>query len=675
MNKKTPRVCILARACFVGLAVFVQPALSADWTPQLSIPAKGSYGPSDAIQIVLPKLSYELLQRLTLELDDIDVTGLATREPHRLVFTPPQAMTWGQHHLRLVEHTPDGDIIERGVWTLEVRKNSRFREAEFDSHVTLNLVQRIADADLVNAPKRTQTNAGAQLRGAIANNDWRVSGNADVLYNSQEAQMPLANNSMGMGTYLLTGSAGRFSVNAGHHNAVPDSLIMQNYTQRGVSASVSSAETGTSLTGFGVSTEDIAVTQEGSDSGEVHSRIKGVTATAHPVSSDRDALLVAATYLSGVGANQISIGAGGDTTVTSGRAGGLIADGNLIEKHVRLRGEYAATEFDFDGPDSGSPPEHDQAYSAVAIYTPWHQLAVKNQPMAISVGVENKRIGTFFRSPAAPSASTDREGIRGFASFDWFGLNAQLSLGHETDNVNDLTLLPRTQAKQGVVALTYAPLQIPTPEGQLPSPAWYGQPIYNITYADMDQVVKKAAATLASGALHATRYTTLSAMFNYTTWNWSISHTYGKDDDFINAAPDTESRMTQLSTYVRLGEKFWINPGVQFSEVANRDNRNLDSDTTTAGLNLGYAYSQKISSNLGYSVNRQHVNDGSTNTRSHDLIGDLSWMLQPAQGRKPGITLALEGQHHDTEDRVTSSNDQNYYQVFLKISVAWQVTY
>ncbi len=675
MNKKTPRVCTLARACSVALAVFAHPALSADWMPELSIPARGSFGPSDAIRIVLPKLSYESLQRLTLELDDIDVTGLASRETHQLVFTPPQAMTWGQHHLRLIEHTPDGDIIERGVWTLEVRKNSRFREAELDSHITLNLVQRISDDQLVNAPKRGQANAGAQLRGAIANGDWRVHGNADVLYNSQEAQMPLANNQVDMGTYLLTGSTGMFSVNAGHHSVVPDGLVMQSYTRRGVSASVSSAESGASLTGFGLRTEDITSTQEGFDIGEVNHRINGVTATVYPVSSDRDALLVAATYLSGVGANQISIGAGGDTTATSGRAGSLIADGNLLEKHVRLRGEYAATEFDFDGRDTGNPPEHDQAYSAVAIFTPWHQLAVKNQPMAISVGVENKRIGTFFRSPAAPSGSTDREGIRGFASFDWFGLNAQLSLGHETDNVNDLALLPRTQATQGVVALTYAPLQIPTPEGQLPSPAWYGQPIYNITYADMDQVVKKAAAALASGALHATRYTTLSAMFNYTTWNWSISHTYGKDDDFINAAPDTESRMTQLSTYVRLGEKFWMNPSVQFSEVANRDNRSLDSDTTTAGLNLGYAYSQKISSNLGYSVNRQQVNDGSTNTRSHDLTGNLSWMLQPVQGRKPGIALTLEGQHHDAEDRVTSSNDQNYYQVFLKISVAWQATY
>lgn len=139
-------------------------------------------------------------------------------------------------------------------------------------------------------------------------------------------------------------------------------------------------------------------------------------------------------------------------------------------------------------------------------------------------------------------------------------MNAQASIAHEGDNVDDVALLPRTESTQGTFSLTYTPIPLPGADGQLPPPPWYGQPTYAMTYAHVDQGVKKANTTLTTGALHAMRNLSLSAAFIYPTWNWSVAHTLGRDDDFQNIGPDTESQLTQLAANLRFGDKLSLGP-------------------------------------------------------------------------------------------------------------------
>ncbi len=676
IKKRSARV--FARAGLLTLSIVALPCLAApasDWQPSLVIPSSGIFGPSETIRITLPPLPADTLQHLALELDDIDVTSLVSMQGNQAAVTPTQPLAWGRHKLRLVEYTADGGIIERGVWTLEVRQSTHFREAGMKANVTLNGSYRVADNHLVDPPANAQSNGAAHVEGTVANDGWRVSGNADVLYNSQALLMPRQKQEADLGTFLLTGNAGPLTVNAGHQAIAPDSLIMQGFNRRGVSATLASADTGASITGFGLHTEDIVGAQQGLGIGDTGNRVDGITASARPISSNRDALLVSATYLSGEGPNQVGAAAGGDPTATGGRAASLSADGNMLDKRVRLRGEYAATQFDFDGNNSGNPAQSDHAYAALAQFAPWRQKVVGGQPMAVDLGVENRRIGTFFRSPANPFGVADRQATRGYASLNWSGLNAQLSLGHETDNVDDLALLPRTETTQGVVSLNYTPLQLPGPDGQLPAPSWYGQPTYSMTYVNVDQGVEKASADLASGALHATRNLSLSAAFNYTTWNWSLAQTLGKDDDLKHIGPDTENHLTQLSANMRFGDKLSLGPTAQFNRAINKDDSSLDSVTKTLGLNLGYAFSQRVNANLSYNFNHQYVKDGSSDLKTKDITESLSWLVQPAQGLKPGITLSLDGLYHSADDRVVASNNLNNYQVFLKGAVSWQPGY
>lgn len=677
-NNKPPLALWFSCASLPTLLIVSLPSLASPtshWQPSLAAPPSGTFGPLETIHIALPPLPPDTLQHLALELDDIDVTGLVSMQGDQASITPTQPMTWGRHQLRLVEYSADGDIVERGVWTLEVRESTHFREAELKSNVTLIATNRVADNHLISPPDRTQSNGAAHVQGSVADDGWRVSGNADVLYNSQEMLLPRQKQRTDLGMFLLTGNAGPLTVNAGHQAIAPDSLIMQGFNRRGVSATLASPNTGTSITGFGLHTQDIVGTQQSFGIGDSGNRVDGVIATAHPISSDRDALLVSATYLSGEGPNQIGAAANGDPTPIAGRAASLSADSTSLNQRMRLRGEYAATRFDFDGSNNGYPAQSGHAYAALAQFTPWHEKIVDGQPMAVNFGVENRRIGTFFRSPANPTGVADRQAVRGFAAFNWSGLYAQLSLGHETDNVDDLALLPRTATTQDILSLAYTPLQMPGADGQFPPLSWYGQPTYNMTFVTVDQSVEKASGTLTAGALHATRILSLSAAFSYQTWYWSVAHMLGKDDDLQHIGPDTENHLTQLTANLRFGDKLTLGPAAQFNQITNNSDNSLDSATTTVGMNLGYLFTQRISGNLSYNSNHQHIKNDSTDLKTQDTVGDLSWLVRPVQGMQPGVTLSLQGLYHAADDRVIASNNLNSYQAFLKLAVSWQPGY
>jgi hypothetical protein len=699
VRKKT-LVSAVSTACFLSLSPLVSlTAQAADWKPELLTPIKGgTQKPADAIRIALPKVPEEVIQRLALELDDFDVTGMVVREGSQAVFTPPQALAYGDHQLRLVEHLPDGNIVERGVWNFQVRKTSAFREAQLQAATNLIAGYRVADDDLPQPELRKSNYAGtAQLQGVLANGPWRTTGEMDLLYNSNKALMPrgVENGNVDMGRFLLTGEAGPVVAQAGHHTIGPDSLIMQGFNRRGVSLGLQSKSLASSITAFSQTTQDVIGFQEGLAIGNSENRTDGVSATVRPIPAYKDNLLISAQYLSGEGPSQsgaVGTGVAGDPTKTSGNAGAVIADTLFLDKRMRIRGEYAFSRFDFDGQgrdtdlngtiDSNQPVEHDQAYQGLFTYTPWHNKVINNKPLAWNLGVENKKIGTYFKSPANPVGIADRESLRGFTGVNYSGVDVQVSIGRDTDNVNDIELLPQTETWQKVFVTTFVPQlnMQPGADGKMPELPWYGQPMLNLTWIDIDQDVEKSGAGLSTGALSATRTLSLNASFSYATWSYGLSHTIGQNDSTI--AVDTKNRMTQLNANARIGEKLTVGPILQYNYIDESNPPSgltaKNSTTKTLGLNAGYTFTQRINATMGYNVNSQDATDNSVNTKSADWTGSLNWIALPAQGNVPGLTLSLEGLYHDAEDLgnfATAAGNQNNYQIFLKAALGWMPSF
>lgn len=683
-------------ACLLAACALPPPAGAqvSDWAPELVRPPEGIFGPGDPIRLRLPELPVEVLQNLALELDDFDVTEFVSRDGDLAVLVPPQPLSYGEHRLRLVEYAPDGSIVERGAWTLSVRKTAAFREAGLNAATTLTAARRISAEDLPQpVPAREQWNGGAQLQGALADGSWRFKGRADLLGNSEETLLPRGEQggNVDLGHFLLEYGNGPVIARAGHHSVGPESLIMSSFQRRGVSAGVQSAATGASATAFSLRTAEVIGFEEGLGVGETGNRTDGVTASFRPLAGQGGALVVSATYLEGEGPSQTGeagTGIAGDPVSVEGSAASVIADATLLESRLRLRGEYAKTRFDFDGDgtdtdldgmiDTDFAPERADAYSALVTYLPWHEKAVLGEPLVWNLGVESRRIGTFFRSPANPVGVSDRELLRGFTGVNWSGLDAQLSLGRERDNVDDLPSIARTETAQRVLSLTYTPPgPLPGPDGSLPPPPWYGQPVLNATYLDVEQDVIKAGSGLPTGALSAVDTLSLSASFTYPTWSWTVGHTMGESEDFFGFGPDTETTSSQLSANFQVGERLTLGPLWQISKTDESDppagfgftSRRLE--TVTAGLTAGYIFTDGLNANLGYNLNRTEASDGSQDGRSASVTASFAWTVVPAREVRPGLTLSLDGQYNDLEEGGAFPVDQSHYQVFLKAAVSW----
>jgi hypothetical protein len=688
------RIRAISRICLLslwGTATFVV-AAPPEWTAELLAPTAGGRGPTDPIRVRLPVLPRATIQQLALELDDLDVSAVAAIEGRDLVFVPPQPLAFGTHQLRLVENAANGNIREVGLWTIEIRRSAAFREASLQSDIAIGASERIADNNLAEPkPKAFQADGAAKLQMALANGSWRATGQMDLLYKSLRELMPRGENGpyVDVGTFLFTYEQGPVVAQAGDQSPAPDSLILSGFQRRGVSVGAQSAERGLAMTAFSLRTRNAVGFVDGLGTGDANNVTSGVVFSARPIGYRPEALALTATYLSGKDPGQAAVGTGSDsssTVATQGRAADIVADSQMLQQRLRLRGEYAVTRFDLDGSgvdtdgdgviDSNLDPKRDHAYAVLLAYVPWREKLIDNKPIVWSLGVENRRIGTFFGSPANPTGTPDRDMIRAFSAVNWSGLDAQVSLGRETDNVADLDLVPRARTGLRFVSLAYTPQldRSLRPDGRLPPLPWYGQPNFSASYTGVSQDIEKAGASLSAGPLADSSNLLFGAGFSYPTWNWSANYTIARVRNHIGSAPDSDTDAVGLNAALRFAERLTLNPVIQYSRTKSNSSAGLaatEMATTTAGIGIGYPFSERVSGLLQYSLNRQDTACGCQDARSRDVTANLTWIPVPAVGSKPGFSFSLAGQYHDAEDQTMAINPPSNFQLFLRVDMRW----
>jgi hypothetical protein len=669
-----------ACGCALAAAHAMALAQTASWKPEFIAPQAGVAAQRAPLRIRVTGIPQDVPARLAVELDDIDVTSLAALDGSDIVVAPAQPIAFGPHTLRLVEYTPDGGIAERGAWTFEIRESAAFRQAQLQVNATANATQRVADHNANTTMARLQGNGSAQLQGAVANADWQAQGAASVLANSQSNQLPRHEGHIDIGQYLLQAQRGAVSGRIGDQAAIaPDSFVMQGFARRGVSADVVSDGVAR-LTGFSVHTTPLAGSDNITGLSDADNRVGGAVATLNPVTGRPEALALSGTYVDGEGTSVNGAGVAGTTQAFGGHAGSVVADSQLFDKLLRLRGEYAQSSYDFDGAGTGLDAQSGHAYSALANYAPWHSIMVAGQPLVWNVGGEKRVLSTFFRSPANPTAISDRNLGQAFTALNWYGLNAQASAGREHDNVDKLPLLPTTESTQQAYALSYVPiLAAPPPGGQLPT-HWYGQPSLNASYTDLkkDLTDNPGALPLAIGPLHKTTNLLLGAQFQYQTWNWGLGHSRIDDSDFAGFVPDTVTTSDRVQIAFLIA-KLNLGAGVQHDLIDN-DTADTRSQAVTGGVTLGYPFTDRVTSSLAYTVRHAWAEQPASDTITSDTTAALNWVVVPAKELRPGVSLGVDGSYHDCRDKLGGATSTinaclTSYQAFLRLGISWMPTF
>ncbi|HEC11860.1 MAG TPA: hypothetical protein ENI80_01165 [Acidiferrobacteraceae bacterium] len=670
------------------------------WQAQVAFAGGGQQlPPQGPFRIVLPKgLDSRTLTWLALELDIIDVSTLVTMEGNTIVLVPPQPLAPGPHRLRLIQYSPNGKAIERGAWTFQVGKPQGTRQFALQGNVTLNPSYRAADDDIEPSalPGKLQGTGSAQVGVQAAGPGWQISGRADFLYNSLpdlpsgqnnnntanlNATNPASMNEFELGEFLFTGQRGSGFINLGQHAIGSDSLIMQQFARRGLSVGTRSRDNRFYGTGFIMRTEPVIGFRYGLGVSDPNNRVAGAVFSTKPFRANPERLTLSGTYLQGQGRDQSGIGVIGNTTVGKGDAWSVTAESLLVSSRLRLRGEYAKTRFDFDGPNQGFDKEGDDAQAFLALYQPWANKLINKQPLNIQLGIEYKKIGTFFRSLANPGLPSDKKLKRVFVNANWAGLNIQSSVGREEDNVNNIRTLPRLRKEQFQLAAAYTPLpsNAQGKPGSNPKTVWrrlLGTPTYAMNIQTVrDQTISFPSIYQGGLVDSHTRAVQASANFTHQTWNWFASYYTGWQDDATNVSPDTRNDMASLGVNLRLGPR--VNIGIQLQKnVINDQSNNIDTTSWLTGLNASATLiPNKLIGTLNYVNTTEEISDLSADRITQTVGFNLTWYARQARQNRPGVSIWLQGQYQDINDKVNTSQNTSPYQIFLGATVTWPTTY
>jgi len=644
-----------------------------DWSLTLKQPSSGYYGPQDELRMGIPAgIPAEELQQLKLEVDGIDVTSFIESDGSDAVYKPVQPLAWGKHEARVVEYTPDGEILERGDWTFEVRKTKLFREASLGAVFSLTGHERIAQRDNTNQPNPFSGNGSLTLNGSVANDFWKGNANGQFVYDDPNGNTRNGKKSIDVGDFLFAAQGGPLTVQAGHHSVAADNVLLQNgINNRGVSATIGTNVLHSSVTGFTMRSSPVTGFQHGFAISNPDDRIEGVTLQSYPLAGENGTVKLTGVYVNG---NSTESGdfTGGDPTVMGGDGFGGTVDSVFFSNRLRIRGEYARTRFDFDGKTGSLASLTDHAYTALGTFKILDGVSLLDKPMVWTLGTQYRYFGTDYRSVADVTGGiSDTEVAQIFTSANWANISVNGELDQGFDNVSDAPSLPKNRTRLGTLTIGWNPQPDYDQQG-MPVVGFFGTPSLTGT------VTSQQVLTVTSGAIAATGLDTLTntlgadATFMYSTWNWHAGYMVtwlGNHTDAI-ASTRTDNANADI-TYALFNQRLTLMPKLELIREKNRGTL-VDSKTVHPSLTTIVALlDNKVNAGITADVTRTFTNDGLQDGTTWSVNGNLDWAALKATTYKPGLTLSLTGNYTDTHDKVNILTSLSNYQLFLNATIDW----
>jgi hypothetical protein len=678
VSDRQGRICGRAVGCFafcvaLVLACFAGPAAAQDWVPELQPPTAGGFFTADeVIVIVIPDdVAAAGGVQLAVELDEFDITALVHQEGGRLLLDPPEPLATGNHQLRLVEYGADGSIIERGAWTFEVREGEGLQKILASANNGVDLFYRFAGNDLINPPDNFTAQGAGDARAHVADQDWSLDANANYFLNSQQDQT-VDGRRFDVGEYLFSGnyttSPTDMNLSLGHQDIGADNLIMSDFYRRGLSVTLAQPDENLSVTAFALSSEPTLGASNFTGVADQQNRVQGVSLSARPIESLSENVLVTGTFYQGE-TRAVGSANGQISEDSSGTGGALALDTLWLENRLRLRGEVALTRFDFD--DSGSlPADNDLAYDLLASYALIPGGDVDGEYLSWDVGVQHKRVGTFFATIANPFVVSDRETTSVFTNATIGEVSMQAQAGYETSNVEELNSLPTDRTLFATFNGSYTPVMEPDEEGNY---GWLGQPTFGLSLNFNDgKQIDVPTGFLVLGGDYQVRSATVSVATFYETWGWNASQTVNSFQDRTGTTGDTMNYLTDLGLQFQPSPELSINPYAQLS-IFRDDASTSDLDSVNLGLDIAAdLIPEVLTATLNTSLNLTESIDHTPDT--YFVGGEILWNAIPAEVNRPGVALGLTGsyQHSDDSDFFIADD---VLQVFGKLKLQMPLSY
>lgn len=644
-------------------------------------------GPQSALTIDLPDdTDVVTLTTLGVELNGTDITAMLTLNGVDFVYTPVEPLDAGTHTIRLYDFNTGGEIAS---WAFEIEQSTaaapdfapspaqtaaaqRFlRGGSVNIDTLTEASNRTLDHGLSNSPKGTiVSGAGRVDAEMLLDPNWQVRARGDYMLQTDKT-LALTGNTMDLAEYEITadytGDKIKGGVTLGHHDLGLNSYLFSGFYRRGASVRIGDVNNRVQAGGFAFRPESVTGARDFTGLNDNDTRLEGVTATIRPFSKDSEALRVTGIYYSGQG-DDGGTGTSSSQSGSDGSGWGVIAEKSFGQERVKLRAEFAQSEFD-ESPAAATQDHASDALSLAMEVNPFREsLVYAGKPMYVTVGARYERIDTFFESLANPGLAADRNAVSAYSNMYWGGLSANLQLLHELSNVDDRKDRATDRLRTASLGLSY---NFDQQTGDL---SWLGSPYmnFNANVGAVDRMDTPDGLLILGTNNYSDSYT-FGGGSSYESWYWSASHTLSQFEDFENNSADTVNNFTSLYAGWNVHDRLSFNGGVQFGAFRDEDNATSNYDTIVNFGANAVLMPDKLEWDLNYNLN---LSSGSGDTPDRHIVNsEAEYTLLPPGRNRPGVALAIRGQMEDSNGNANSNNDRTQYQIFSVLRVKAPVSF
>ncbi len=656
---------------FIGKSILAAPnwqatLLGSDRTSPLE--------PSPILTIQLPpEADASSNLSLIIELDNVDVTDLVSRQAEFIVYVPVEALANGEHVLKFYEISIEGDLIERGIWTFETVGGTGVASGEtgsiqIDGNNNLEVSRRLVDHKIrgqVDSPTmsgsgynsiETQhvTEYGSLHTNSTAN--YFLESKKDISVTGRTLDLGEYNSIVEYGNEIVRGG-----VAVGHQDIGYDSLLMSNFNRRGLSVNGGTADDTVSATAFSLSSDNITGAADIFGQQDQSGYVRGGALTAKPLDNDIGKLELSTLFYrgegglesAGVSSDPFGFSDSGESNVPDGYGWGLIANSSWLDDRLKIRGDYAFASTDIDG--SGVLDDDEAtARSIEASYVLVRDQLWNDEYTQVSIGGQWEMVDTYFSSLANPGLASDRELYQLYGDFIWGGMSLRSENSYETNNVDDLPGLPRDSLTTlSLDGSYYFNIVREDPDDM----AWLGSPFVTFgAYRSEADRVNTPSGFVGYDTDNVSKRAYVGLGTSYQDWSWQFGYTRDEYEDDTNDTIDNSNDLFDLSASWNLSDRLFLSGGPQVNIFEDEDNHERTYDVNANFSLQADLIPDELKLSADYNLN---LSSGSNDSSDRHLAsGELEWIIIPARNNSIGISALLKGSV-EKEDRNSDASFNN----------------
>ena len=604
-----------------------------------------------------------LWSRLAFELDGMDVTSMMARQPGGAVLALPIPLARGEHQLRVVYSQPDGNLVEWAQWTFAVGGLPRM---EGEGELMLRLNRRVSNkGDLPRTDaSANQVDGVARMSARRETDDWTTTGQAQLWFNSEQ-NANINGNGGDLGEYLLTADNGETQFRLGHHQVPYESLIHAGFLRRGLS--VSTAMPGDArLSGFAMRSEPIVGAYSFTGVQDVRHRVGGLV-YENQIMQDAESSYALTVGLIGGAGDDLQASPDIPSSQHRGSAGSVAGEASWIGRRLRLRGELARSQYNWNAAGQMAVANTTDEDSAHLVSLQYQSEAKTPGSAQWTTELEHRDVGTFFRSVAYLGLPTDRRSNRVRTHLRSGGWQAAVGAMQQETNANSLPDLPRIAQNQADLLLLWSPAFA----AERP---WYGHPTVSGTLSEQRQRQTFTPSGYLGTRVHNSSWQgNLNLSLAHEGWGGQLGLGTGAFDNVTLPDLSTRSHTVSLGGQWRLGDRFSLGPVLEWSRLRYVQTGQSDL-VRTGSLFADFAFIPDLfMGNLNFGLNRFNRTVDSQLERNRFFTGELVWRLQKATENRPGWDARLAWIYQDVDNQLYLDRAGYVQQVFLGLTMTLPV--